>query len=42
VLGLDGMDVQTALNVRDKSRMKTVLREAGVPCARHQLVTNAG
>jgi biotin carboxylase len=40
VLGLDGMDLQTALNVRDKSRMKTVLREAGVPCARHQLVTN--
>jgi biotin carboxylase len=40
VLGLDGMDVQTALNVRDKSRMKTVLRAAGVPCARHQLVTN--
>ena len=39
-LGLDGMDVQTALNVRDKSRMKTVLRAAGVPCARHQLVTN--
>ncbi|HJY44567.1 MAG TPA: hypothetical protein VJ301_08085, partial [Propionibacteriaceae bacterium] len=40
LLGLDGMDVQTALNVRDKSRMKTVLRAAGVPCARHQLVTN--
>ena len=40
VLGLDGMDVLTALNVRDKSRMKTVLREAGVPCARHQLVTH--
>src|SRR5512133_3536370 len=40
VLGLDGMDVQTALNVRDKSRMKTVLRAAGVPCARHQLVTD--
>jgi hypothetical protein len=40
VLGLDGMDVQTALNVRDKSRMKSVLRAAGVPCARHQLVTN--
>jgi biotin carboxylase len=39
-LGLDGMDVQTALNVRDKSRMKTVLRAAGVPCARHQLVTD--
>jgi hypothetical protein len=41
-LGLPGMDVQTALNVRDKSRMKTVLRAAGVPCARHQLVTEAG
>jgi biotin carboxylase len=40
-LGLDGMDVATALNVRDKSRMKTVLQEAGVPCARHQLVTDA-
>ena len=40
LLDLDGMDVQTALNVRDKSRMKTVLRAAGVPCARHQLVTN--
>jgi biotin carboxylase len=39
-LGLDGMDVQTALNVRDKSRMKTVLRAAGIPCARHQLVTD--
>src|SRR5690606_4549655 len=26
-------------NVRDKSRMKTVLRAAGLPCARHQLVT---
>jgi biotin carboxylase len=37
-LGIDGMDVQTALNVRDKARMKTVLRDAGVPCARHQLV----
>ena len=38
-LGIDGMDVQTAHNVRDKSRMKSVLRAAGVPCARHQLVT---
>src|ERR687898_2969701 len=37
-LGIDGMDTQTALNVRDKSRMKTVLRAAGIPCARHQLV----
>jgi biotin carboxylase len=39
-LGLDGMNVETALNVRDKSRMKSVLRDAGVPCAPHQLVTN--
>src|SRR5215211_3509467 len=39
-LGIDGMDVQTALNVRDKSRMKTVLHAAGIPCARHQLVTD--
>lgn len=37
--GVEGMDVATALNVRDKARMKTVLREAGIPCARHQLVT---
>jgi biotin carboxylase len=41
-LGIDGMSVETALNVRDKSRMKSVLRAAGVPCARHQLVTNPG
>jgi biotin carboxylase len=40
-LGIDGMDTQTALNVRDKSRMKSVLRAAGIPCARHRLVTNA-
>ena len=40
-LGLDGMDLETALNVRDKSRMKSVLRAAGIPCARHQLVTDA-
>jgi hypothetical protein len=39
-LGIEGMDVQTAQNVRDKARMKTVLREAGVPCARHQLVSH--
>src|SRR5918992_107575 len=39
-LGIPGMDVETARNVRDKSRMKEVLRAAGVPCARHQLVTD--
>jgi D-alanine-D-alanine ligase-like ATP-grasp enzyme len=41
-LGIPGMDVETARNVRDKSRMKEVLRAAGVPCARHQLVTDPG
>ena len=40
-LGIAGMDVPTALNVRDKARMKTVLRNAGVPCARHQLVRHS-
>ena len=39
--GIAGMDVATALNVRDKARMKSVLREAGVPCARHRLVHRA-
>jgi hypothetical protein len=33
------MDEDTAQNVRDKSRMKSVLQSAGIPCARHQLVT---
>jgi hypothetical protein len=37
-LGIEGMDVRTALNVRDKSRMKETLQAAGVPCARHALV----
>jgi hypothetical protein len=41
-LGIEGMDEETARNVRDKARMKTVLRAAGVPCARHHLVTSPG
>jgi phosphoribosylaminoimidazole carboxylase (NCAIR synthetase) len=41
-LGIPGMDVETARNVRDKARMKEVLRAAGIPCARHQLVTHQG
>src|SRR3954464_11515393 len=41
-LGIEGMDVRTALNVRDKSRMKETLQAAGVPCARHALVHDAG
>ena len=40
-LGLPGMDVTTAHNVRDKARMKEVLRAAGIPCARHALVHDA-
>jgi hypothetical protein len=40
-LGIEGMDVSTAVNVRDKPRMKEVLRAAGVPCARHALVHDA-
>jgi ATP-grasp domain len=40
-LGIPGMDPVTANNFRDKDRMKTVLRAAGVPCARHQLARTA-
>lgn len=37
-LGIAGMGAETARNFRDKSRMKDVLRSAGLPCARHALV----
>jgi phosphoribosylaminoimidazole carboxylase (NCAIR synthetase) len=37
-LGVAGLSAAAAVNFRDKSRMKDVLREAGVPCARHALV----
>lgn len=37
MLGVEGMSAEVASNFRDKSRMKNVLREAGVPCARHRL-----
>ncbi len=40
-LGIDGIDVATAVNFRDKAQMKTVLRAAGVPCARHRLAESA-
>ncbi len=40
-LGIPGMDVLTAANFRDKAQMKTVLRAAGVPCARHRLACTA-
>jgi formate-dependent phosphoribosylglycinamide formyltransferase (GAR transformylase) len=36
-LGIPGMGLETAHNFRDKARMKTLLREAGLPCARHRL-----
>ncbi len=39
-LGIEGMSEATALNFRDKARMKTLLRESGLPCARHRLVSN--
>ncbi|MEM6731729.1 MAG: hypothetical protein AAF658_09240, partial [Myxococcota bacterium] len=41
-LGIWGMSVEAARNFRDKARMKDVLREAIVPCARHALVGTAG
>jgi hypothetical protein len=40
-LGIEGLSGQSAMNFRDKARMKDVLNEAGVPCARHALVVNA-
>lgn len=39
-LGLRGLSVSAAENFRDKARMKTVLRNAGLPCARHRLVAS--
>lgn len=37
-MSVPGIDVQTALNFRDKDRMKQILNKAGLPCARHRLV----
>lgn len=37
-LGIQGMGVRAARNFRDKALMKSVLTEAGLPCARHRLV----
>lgn len=41
-LGIDGLSVDASRNFRDKARMKTVLRAADVPCARHALVHETG
>jgi formate-dependent phosphoribosylglycinamide formyltransferase (GAR transformylase) len=37
--GIAGMRAEAARNFRDKARMKSLLREAGLPCARHRLVS---
>lgn len=39
-LGVEGMNVETAMNFRDKDRMKQLFRAAGLPCARAQTVTS--
>ena len=39
LLHIEGMGGTAAVNFRDKSQMKDVLRRNGVPCARHCLVT---
>ena len=36
-LGIPGLSAEASRNFRDKSRMKDVLRAAGLPCARHRL-----
>ena len=40
-LGVPGMRAEQARNFRDKARMKEVLRAAGLPVARHHLVSSA-
>ena len=39
-LGIPGMGAEVAHNFRDKSRMKNVLRNAGIPCTRHRLAAD--
>jgi len=39
--GIPGLPLEAARNFRDKSRMKDVLRAAGVPCAQHRLCGDA-
>ena len=38
VLGVEGMDIDSAMNFRDKSRMKMLFNENKIPCAKHALV----
>ena len=39
-LGVYGMRPEQAYNFRDKTRMKTLLRQAGLPCAQYRLVAS--
>lgn len=39
-LHIEGMDVETTQNFRDKSLMKEIFGKKGIPCARHKQVTN--
>lgn len=40
-LGVEGMSTEVIRDFRDKGRMKSRFREAGVPCARHRSATSA-
>jgi biotin carboxylase len=40
-VGIPGQDVASAERFRDKNKMKEALHAAGIPCARHKLLTNA-
>lgn len=40
VLGIEGMNPETARNFRDKALMKAKLREAGIPCAKYATAAN--
>jgi hypothetical protein len=42
ICGIPGMSGAIARNFRDKDRMKQVLRDAGLPCARHKLIESDG
>lgn len=41
-LGIEGMDIEAAMNFRDKSRMKMLFGENKIPCAKHALVHDLG
>ena len=39
-LGIEGVGTEVATNFRDKAQMKDVLHAAGLPCARHRMLTS--